>query len=389
MKADRFISIDGKEAVMVGFDKSLPVLDASNLFNVEKTLVGKVVEILDTIPALFTSEDNHRMFFYIGDQEGFVSNVFYLVVKDGASYNLIPLVFSGGDALPAVTQLDAGKLLTVSSSGVWEVISPKSELPKVGIADNDFILKVVSGKWSKAAPPISATESNIKSILGISVGGDSDKFLNQRGEFSGIEFEIDVLEEIGIDEINGNVQKYLSEKGTFEELTDIDEAIGIDRVNGDLSQVLSQKGEFVELPSGIGNNITWLRLARPYFENSLHLIIEHSSNIDFSDKIIILDTNIEESRSKVFVFNGEIFIDCPESGLGSAFDGMTVLVNLDGIVEGQSYLRYKWSGSHGDSDWYGTAFPSSGEAYVTNPSLINKNDLDNTSDIVRMILAFS
>lgn len=54
-----------------------------------------------------------------------------------------------GASLPAVTDADNGKLLTVVD-GEWAKADAPKELPDVTTADNGSVLKVVSGAWDKA-----------------------------------------------------------------------------------------------------------------------------------------------------------------------------------------------------------------------------------------------
>ena len=56
--------------------------------------------------------------------------------------------------LPAVTEADAGDVLTVDNSGKWGAAAPSggSDLPEVTSDDNGDVLTVVEGAWAKATP---------------------------------------------------------------------------------------------------------------------------------------------------------------------------------------------------------------------------------------------
>lgn len=58
---------------------------------------------------------------------------------------------SAASELPAVKASDAGKNLTVNSSGKWAAIMPEDELPAVTTSDNGKVLGVSNGKWTKTS----------------------------------------------------------------------------------------------------------------------------------------------------------------------------------------------------------------------------------------------
>lgn len=53
--------------------------------------------------------------------------------------------------LPAVSEIDNGKVLTVAE-GSWTVANPVTELPSVSAVDDGDVLTVVEGEWAKAEP---------------------------------------------------------------------------------------------------------------------------------------------------------------------------------------------------------------------------------------------
>ncbi|MFA6719286.1 MAG: hypothetical protein WCS15_09400 [Prevotella sp.] len=139
--------------------------------------------------------------------------------------------------------------------------------------------------------------------------------------------------------------------------------------------------ELIATPGGIGTVITKFRLARPYFDASIHLVIQSSTANDFTEPVTLIDTkNVEADRAKVLAFTGMEFVMCPEDGLGGAFKGQTVLVDLSAITT-ETLIRYKWTSVTGDSDWYSTCFPSSGEAYVANPGDAPSNSGGTTTQV--------
>jgi len=124
--------------------------------------------------------------------------------------------------------------------------------------------------------------------------------------------------------------------------------------------------ELITTPGGVGTVITKFRLARPYFDASVHLVVQSSTMNDFSTTVTLIDTeNVAADRAKVLAFTGTEFVVCPNDGLGGIFSGQTVLVDLSEVTT-ETLIRYKWTSATGDSDWYSTFFPSSGEAYVAN-----------------------
>jgi hypothetical protein len=133
----------------------------------------------------------------------------------------------------------------------------------------------------------------------------------------------------------------------------------------------NSSGTVYEVSSGgssPSNAITRLRLARPYIDLSTHIIVQLASLPDFSDAQTVIDTdNVSADRQKVLAFDGNQFIECPAEGLGSLFGGQPVNVNLSEVTL-SSYVRYKWASSNGDSDWYATYLPSTGEAYICPPA---------------------
>lgn len=133
----------------------------------------------------------------------------------------------------------------------------------------------------------------------------------------------------------------------------------------------SSSGDVYEVSSGGSSSataITRLRLARPYLDSATHLTVQLASLPDFSDAQTVIDTfNISSDREKVLAFDGNQFIECPAEGLGSLFGGQPVIVNLSEVTL-SSYVRYKWVSSGGDSDWYATYLPSTGEAYICPPT---------------------
>ncbi|MFA6930009.1 MAG: right-handed parallel beta-helix repeat-containing protein [Lentisphaeria bacterium] len=142
--------------------------------------------------------------------------------------------------------------------------------------------------------------------------------------------------------------------------------------NGVASLGVDGKVPATQLPemSGSGGlQITRLRLARPYFDDVTHLVVESATWGDFSDVTLRIDTaNVSADRAKVLGFTGAVFVTCPAEGLGGVFDGQTVLVDLSAVTS-PSFVRYKWVSSGGSSsDWYATYFPSTGEAYVAAPA---------------------
>ena len=58
---------------------------------------------------------------------------------------------AGSTELPAVTDVDEGKILAVNASGKWDKADAPTELPEVSASDNGDVLTVVEGAWAKAA----------------------------------------------------------------------------------------------------------------------------------------------------------------------------------------------------------------------------------------------
>ena len=114
--------------------------------------------------------------------------------------------------------------------------------------------------------------------------------------------------------------------------------------------------------------ITRQRFARPYFDNSTHLVVQAAHELDFSDAETIIDTeNVEADRAKVIGYTGLVLTPCPDTGFGGNFSGQPIFVDLSALTTA-AILRYKWVSAAGDSDWYVTFFPSNGEAYVAPPA---------------------
>lgn len=65
--------------------------------------------------------------------------------------DITTVTVNGSDALPAVTAVDNGDVLTVVS-GEWAKAAPTNPLPSVTSDDNGDVLTVVEGAWAKAAP---------------------------------------------------------------------------------------------------------------------------------------------------------------------------------------------------------------------------------------------
>ncbi len=114
--------------------------------------------------------------------------------------------------------------------------------------------------------------------------------------------------------------------------------------------------------------ITRLRLARPYIDSATHLLVQLATLPDFADAHTVVDTeNSASDREKTLGFDGNEFTQCPTEGFGTLFGGQPIIANLSEVALA-SYVRYKWSSAGGDSDWYATYLPSTGEAYICPPA---------------------
>ena len=139
-----------------------------------------------------------------------------------------------------------------------------------------------------------------------------------------------------------------------------------------LTQKLLQNGNGITL-SYAGNgtvtikvNINHLRIWRPFTESATHLIVQTASSSNYADATTVIDTkNVSADRTKVLAATGLGFISCPANGLGSAFSGQTILVDLSS-VSNPTFIRYAWSSSAGLGDWQYTHFYSAGGAYAYN-----------------------
>ena len=82
---------------------------------------------------------------------------------------------SGGSILPTVTTSDEGKVLTVNSSGNWDVEDPVTELPSVTTSDEGKVLTVnSSGEWI-AEDPVEELPETTSATVGQVLKLDSDK----------------------------------------------------------------------------------------------------------------------------------------------------------------------------------------------------------------------
>lgn len=131
-------------------------------------------------------------------------------------------------------------------------------------------------------------------------------------------------------------------------------------------EVLVYKEEgHAALAISAGSSINRLTIARPYFNDALHLIVETSEVLDFSTTVKIIDTKtVAADRAKVLAYTGAELVVCPSDGMGGVFSGQPVVIDMTGVPQ-PTLVRYKWVSSGGDSDWYFTPFPTSGEAYVS------------------------
>lgn len=139
-----------------------------------------------------------------------------------------------------------------------------------------------------------------------------------------------------------------------------------------LTQKLLSAGKGIEFDySGTGVvtvkvNINHLRIWRPFIDNATHLIVQNATTSNFADAATVIDTaNVVGDRAKVLAVAGFGFIPCPTNGLGGAFSGQTILVDLSSVVN-PLFIRYAWSTTAGLSDWYFTHFFSTGGAYTYN-----------------------
>jgi len=110
-----------------------------------------------------------------------------------------------------------------------------------------------------------------------------------------------------------------------------------------------------------------LRLRRPYITSNLHLVVQGSVAADFAGYATIIDTeNAAADRAIVEGYDpvAEKFVVCPETGFSADFVGQSILVGMAGLGSPR-YIRYKWTYTEGDTGWYTTFFPSSGESFAS------------------------
>jgi len=324
MRAHKFLSLDGKEAIMVGTDGKLPPLDASLLLNVEKTIKAKSPEILSIIPTELTESDIGRVFIYVGNEVGYEKYSMYVIeyvieyveenyifhditslATDGITPTIDPTTKNwfiggvdtgikaegvdgedggGGDALPVVTVADNNKVLTVVS-GAWataDLPEETIELPVVTVSDNDKILTVVNGAWTKADAPDGVTTASVQSALSIdTVVGSENKVLSEKGTF------VDLPDGGG----TGEGATYTAGDG-IDITADV---ISIDSASATTGQILS-KG---------ATGVTWV--ASPVSATTAS--VQSALSIDISTG----------STSKVLSEKGT-FVDLPEGGTGGTSD---------------------------------------------------------------------
>ena len=124
-------------------------------------------------------------------------------------------------------------------------------------------------------------------------------------------------------------------------------------------------GRWLMFTSKSAGSFPALQLTRPDFNGLTHLVIEASVLPSFTSPTVIINTATNPShRSKVYAYNGTSYIEHPAGGLNMTHSLKAVIVTMD-MLSTVSYIRYKWTTSSGDSDWYATVFPSSAETVYT------------------------
>lgn len=118
-------------------------------------------------------------------------------------------------------------------------------------------------------------------------------------------------------------------------------------------------------PSGGGSVAAGaLTLVRPVSDLALYPVVEASASADFADAVVLDTHGSAADRALCKVFTGDEWIALPADGLGTAFDGLTVSVDMSAkfaALPQPYYVRWCWRTAAGaDSDWSSIEFPSVG-----------------------------
>ena len=122
--------------------------------------------------------------------------------------------------------------------------------------------------------------------------------------------------------------------------------------------------EWGDAAAGAGTGAVTLTLVRPVSDLALFPVVQASASADFASVTTLDAHSVAADRAYCKVFTGDEWIDIPTSGLGSAFDGLTVSVDMSTKFAGLTqpyYVRYCWRTAAGaDSDYVSLRFPSVG-----------------------------
>ena len=164
---------------------------------------------------------------------------------------------------------------------------------------------------------------------------------------------------------------------------------------------LVQLGSDGKIPSNLYNagsggsteqdsKVERLVIQRPASDKELYPILIASQTADFNSTSKIDPRTTSADKSRIQVFNGNIWIDFPsEGGLGTPFDNMEVGFNMSNFTYTEPYyVKYAWVTTDGvESNYKGGLFPASSivpsiiEGEISTPSESSWHTLTDASTI--------